>query len=475
MTARILLAGASSPAARGLAVLLRAEYLSVAVSSGGAAALELARSWRPDLIVLDGGSGGDGLALCRRLRAEPLSRYLPLLLVTTPDDSASRLRALELSADEALGAPLDMDLLLARLHALVRNKRLQDEWRIRGQTALALGFPAREESASDALDSEALASGGSVAGTRALVIEDDDQRAAALQDLLARDGLSAGRAATADQAAALCGAVGFDLVLLSLELLTDDPLRIVAALRAAEPTRHVPLLLLAEPSSRARLLRAFALGADDCAHYTAAPAELRARARNQLRRKLHQDRLRADLGQALEMVLTDPLTGCYNRRHLLRHLSALLAAGPPRGVSLLLLDIDQFKAVNDRLGHAAGDAALVDVVAALRPSLRALDSIARAGGEEFVVLAPGCTLAEAMALAERLRGAVEALVIPVDSGEPCRLTVSIGVVASTEIGEAPASVERLLHLAGRALDAARKQGGNAVAALPASGRDHAAD
>ena len=87
--------------------------------------------------------------------------------------------------------------------------------------------------------------------------------------------------------------------------------------------------------------------------------ELRARARNQIRRKFYQDRLRADLGKALEMALTDPLTGLYNQRYLMRHLRGLLdGQGRRADLAVLMIDVDHFKLVNDRYGHAAGDRAL---------------------------------------------------------------------------------------------------------------------
>jgi two-component system, cell cycle response regulator len=95
-------------------------------------------------------------------------------------------------------------------------------------------------------------------------------------------------------------------------LTNEDPLKLVSALRASDATHETPLLLVAEPGEKDRILRGFELGASDWLMQPVDPNELRVRARNQIRRKFYQDRLRSDLGTALEMALTDPLTGLYN-------------------------------------------------------------------------------------------------------------------------------------------------------------------
>ena len=130
------------------------------------------------------------------------------------------------------------------------------------------------------------------------------------------------------------------------------------------------MLLIAEPEERERLLRGFDLGANDWLVLPLDANELRARARNQIRRKFYHDRLRDDFGHALEMALTDPLTGLYNQRYLIRHLRGLLNASPDHGVAVLMLDVDHFKQVNDLHGHAAGDRALRAIAETLRASTR---------------------------------------------------------------------------------------------------------
>src|SRR5262249_8013141 len=162
----------------------------------------------------------------------------------------------------------------------------------------------------------------------------------------------------------------------------------------------IPLLLVAEPEERHTILRGFDLGANDWLVLPLDENELRVRARNQIRRKFYQDRLRADFGTALEMALTDPLTGLYNQRYLMRHLRGLLEGSQPREIAVLMIDVDHFKAVNDEYGHATGDKALRMIADTLRGNIRVFDSLARYGGEEFVVVMPGAGAADAAMVAE---------------------------------------------------------------------------
>jgi two-component system cell cycle response regulator len=334
---------------------------------------------------------------------------------------------------------------MARVRSLVRLKRLLDEWRARGETARALG-----------LTSESVAP-PSVAGARALVVDDWDLGAQTIQQALGRDGIIAGRARTGAEATELTAAIPFDLIVLSLSLIEEDPLRLASSLRAADATHEVPMLLVAEPEERDNILRGFDLGANDWLVLPLDENELRARARNQIRRKVYQDRLRADFGTALEMALIDPLTGLYNQRYLMRHLRGLLESGQNHELAVLMIDVDHFKSVNDEFGHATGDQALRAVADVLRGNTRVFDSLARYGGEEFVVVMPGTGAADAALAAERLRSAVEATPCTWAPGKPSGLTVSIGVAC---IAQHPGTPEALLHAADLALYAAKRAGRN---------------
>jgi two-component system, cell cycle response regulator len=170
-----------------------------------------------------------------------------------------------------------------------------------------------------------------------------------------------------------------------------------------------------------------------------------------------------------EGALHDPLTGLYNRRHLDERLSSELAAADrhQRPVSVLMIDVDHFKEVNDAHGHLAGDEALKMVASVLRDAVRKEDVLARYGGEEFVVIARETALDGGHALAERIRSAVERTTCPWEARE-LGVTVSIGVTVSVGLaGFVPGRSEReLLEAADRALYLAKQGGRNRVVAVP---------
>ncbi|MEW1956982.1 GGDEF domain-containing protein [Kineococcus sp. NPDC059986] len=167
---------------------------------------------------------------------------------------------------------------------------------------------------------------------------------------------------------------------------------------------------------------------------------------------------RADL-----LASRDPLTGLLNRRGL-RTALAEVAVDTGEDVGAVLLDIDHFKRINDTLGHGAGDDVLVRLAAVLAATVRPGDLLARIGGEEFLVVAPGARPLEAATLAERLRAAVSA-----DGGTPS-VTVSAGVAVRGRGAPSPDVLDELYARADRMLYRAKREGRNRVCVEPSDGR-----
>ncbi|MFP5418538.1 MAG: diguanylate cyclase [Gammaproteobacteria bacterium] len=249
------------------------------------------------------------------------------------------------------------------------------------------------------------------------------------------------------------------------------------ALRATEEGRRMHIVLMADDQNEAHQTRAYEVGADAFAPSDINAVGLRARmhaAQRQVQLQNAWSKDRAQLRQtAAELAvanrrlanaaLTDLLTGLPNRRSAMDQLEQAWSASTRSGASLsvMVIDIDYFKQINDTYGHATGDIVLREVARCLRTSARREDSVCRIGGEEFLVICPNTDLQAAMLSAGRLRASIEAKHIPVGQNEKA-VTSSIGV-AARDAGTVDA--DALVNAADRALYLAKEQGRNQVCTL----------
>jgi two-component system cell cycle response regulator len=438
VTARVLVVDDIAANLRLLEAKLLNEYYEVALASSGPEALATAAGWAPDVILLDVMMPGmDGYEVCRHLKENDTTLHIPVVMVTALVDPAERVRGLEAGADDFLSKPVDDATLFARLRALLRVKQVQDAWRLRSDTARDLGF----EPPSDPSPS--------IEGASVMVVSETPGEAASISQILAADGVLVLTATEAEAARRVLVEGNFDLAVLCLPGKGGDVLRLASRLRAQNATRDLPVLLAADASQHGLVLRGFDLGANDHVLRPIDPNELRARARNQIRRKRYQERLRADLDRSLEMAVTDPLTGLRNRRYVRRHLEGVLRG---TDAAVLFLDVDHFKSINDNYGHPAGDAALREVAARLKVHLRAADVVARYGGEEFMVVLAGAPTDYATMVAERLCLSLSAEPFEV-AGLRLAITASIGLAVAppgTSVSVAIAAADAALYRAKKA-------------------------
>jgi two-component system, cell cycle response regulator len=455
MTARVLVVDDLIPNIKLLEARLTAEYFDVVTATNGPDALKICEKGDCDIVLLDVMMPGmDGFEVCRKLKGNPSTLHLPVVMVTALDQTADRVRGLEAGADDFLTKPIDEIALIARVRSLARLKFVVDELRNRAATSANLGVT---EAMRHALDDGV--------GGRVLLVDDransSQKICSALRGLYDVD-------INIDAHEALFRATeqDYQVVIVSLGLARFDGLRLCSQLRSVDRTRHTPLLILADLEDRQRILRGLDLGVNDYLIRPIDRNELIARVKTQVRHKRYADSLRSNLQAAIELAVVDPLTGLNNRRYLEPHLAALLDQAALRGrpVSVMMLDIDHFKQVNDTHGHDAGDQLLRSFSARVKRSVRGADLMCRLGGEEFVVVMPDTNLATAQIVGERIRTAVAGTPFPIDNGaEKIQITVSIGV-ADSPGAEIPAA---LLKRADQALYVSKNGGRNRVTAAAA--------
>jgi len=454
MSARILVVDDLAPNVNLLQVKLQAEYYDVLTARSGYEALEIAETERLDLILMDAMMPGmDGFEACRRIKNNPETWHVPVIMVTALEETKDRIRGLEAGADDFVTKPIDDFNIMARVRSLLRLKMVTDQ--LLSHTGHTLS------------NSRGLLKDIEQQKGRILLVEDHELHAAKVAKplrerhhvIIEKDPLKAINLAKS----------GVDVVIVSLVSDSFDGLRVCASLKFNEESRDVPILVIGDPEDETRFIRAYDIGINDTIMRPVEIQELKARVQTLLRRKFYADSLRENFNENLEMVIADPLTGLGNRRYFDRTIEPLFEELETRETpfSVMVFDIDHFKRVNDILGHDMGDQILKEIAARLVTNMRAVDIVARYGGEEFMIAMPDTKVEDALIAADRVRGLIAGTPVFVD-GEALQITTSVGV-AQVEPGE---NLRDVFKRADDALYKAKQSGRNK--ALPAQLRKVAA-
>jgi two-component system cell cycle response regulator len=455
MSARVLIVDDQPASVKMLAAKLTNEYYQVLTAQDGPAALKAVERDAPDLVLLDVMMPGmDGFDVCRKIKQNPKHTHIPVVIVTALGSREDRVRGLEAGADDFLTKPVDDTTLFARVRSLVRLKHMLEQWRMREATSERLGFTTK---AMEGMDD----------GTGAHIILVDDST-------IQKDNISRALGADNDHitviddydASGKIVDLDGDVVIISLSLDTDAPLRLASRLRSLEPSRHVPILLIGDREDQDLFIKALELGINDFIMRPLDEHELLARVRTQVRRKRYQDRLHENFLQHLSLALTGSLTGLHNRRYLSIHLDSVMERmrDSEKPVSFLMIDVDHFKKVNDTYGHGVGDEVLHEIGQQILRNIRGFDLAARYGGEEFAVVMPDTPVEVALGVAERLCEKMASEPVRVTgSKDKIRVTLSIGVAVSEGQNE---TAENLLKRADEALYEAKRAGRNQVIPTP---------
>ncbi len=255
-----------------------------------------------------------------------------------------------------------------------------------------------------------------------------------------------------------------DLVLCDLEMPRMDGFKFLTMARSRVELNDIPIIMLTGTESREQKIKGLEQGASDYVVKPFDPGELVARVKVQLKIKLLQDNLKHSNELLKELSNTDPLTQLFNRRYMMEVLDKEIQRTARKGspLSLIIIDIDHFKKVNDLYGHQQGDVVLVNVSNLIKKHLRSYDVAARYGGEEFVAVLPETPLEEAMAVAERVRVAIQQLSFS-NKLMTLKITISLGVATFPMTGLD--TIDDIIRTADEALYRAKSEGRNRVITL----------
>ncbi len=303
--------------------------------------------------------------------------------------------------------------------------------------------------------------------SKILVVDDSKAQLDWLVQVLEKEGYAVQTAAEGREAIRKVRTEAPDLVLLDMVLPDMSGLEVLRLIKPADEQQFLPVIIQSSKSDIDSKVEGLRLGAHDFLVKPFAEQELVARCATMLRIKQLQERLREAQRKLEEQSITDGLTGIKNRRFFDERLHEEFRRAQRYGdtLSLIMIDLDHFKDVNDRHGHPAGDVVLREAAALLRSSIRDPDICARYGGEEFAVILPKTHMSGALVVAERIwkeLGAKEYVVAANGQPEPLRVRVTASIGIAFYPSKDISSGELLVRFADQALYNAKRGGRNSI-------------
>ena len=429
-----------------LGVKLSSAGYEVLKAYSGEEAVEISRKLQPDIILLDIIMPGmDGFEVTERLKQDPETSTIPIVLLTSLAGVDDNVRGLDAGADDFLSKPVNQTELFTRVRSLMRLKELQDQLRAREKSFVH--------------SAQELSEPGRMKQNIILVVEDDEKTAKQMRKVLESDGYDTVVAKDSQSALAIINTSTPDLILIDIILPEVSGLELVQRLKTDPSLEDVPIIMNSVLADLETRVKGIDLGADDYLVKPVNSLEMLARVRANLRKKAVRQQLRRDLDALFKQSITDSLTGLYTRQYLITIAEREITSSKRynRPFSALMLDIDHFKRLNDTFGHLSGDSVLKELGNILTNNIRTCDVAARYGGEEFIVILSDTNLQGALVTAERLRVAVETYPFPEVGGE--KITMSVGV---TELRANDINVNSLIKRADEALYMVKKDGRNSV-------------
>ncbi|MEM7617191.1 MAG: PleD family two-component system response regulator [Pseudomonadota bacterium] len=452
MTGRILIVDDLAPNIRLLEAKLTKEYYEVITASSGKEALEKATQYKPDLILLDVMMPEmDGNETCQILKRNKELSFIPIVMVTALYDIEDKVRGLESGADDFLTKPINDAALISRVKSLMRLKIMVDELRLRNETGVEFGVI-------DEQDHENI---NYLETCKVLLVDDDMVQAASIKEKLSLSNNQIDIESNDENALNMISKNEYDVIIVSTQIYSFDGLRLCSQIRNEANSRSTPILILVSEDEQEIAIKGLELGVNDYLILPIDDNELIARLKTQIKRKRYQDSLKANYEASITLAIKDGLTGIYNRRYFDVHFNGMVQQAHElnKPLTLMILDIDFFKKINDVYGHQAGDTVLQAIANRLVSVLRSTDLVARYGGEEFAILTKSSPINNIKNISDRMLHTIANRPIPYDNGAEIiniHVTASIGIACLLE-ADSPSD---LLNRADKCLYKAKDSGRN---------------
>lgn len=443
-----------------LKVKLTAAFYQVFQARTIAEALRMVDAEKPDLVITAQDlPDGSAEQLCADLRAKGQTQGLAVLVITCVPDRDERLRFLRAGAFDVMAKPVNETLLFGRVRSMIRARNTLAEWQMRDDTHCALGLA---EAPSEFVPPGNLyVVGPDAAPLQGWVRQLRHSLCGQYTVSVLRDAMGKLHAGPAPDA------IIFALPDAAEHI--EESLRLISALRASTHGRDVALLVVQGGQDAMLATTLLDMGADDVMSSGFDAEELALRMQVLLARKRQVARMLQCVRSGLREVVNDPLTGLYNRRYAMPFLSRLIerSAINQTPYAVILADLDHFKRINDSYGHASGDAVLVEAGKRLRRGARQCDTVARIGGEEFLIVMPATDADAARRVAGSICTAIGSACFAIPGAPaPVPVTISLGLALSSgstsSCSSAPETLDVLLDRADRALYRAKLRGRNCV-------------
>lgn len=435
--------------------LAAAQYIVETCATCAEAEAQIAQK-RPDLVLVNlSDPFEDRHAFCTKLRNNTTGSRVAIIGVCVADTARARFTALDAGVDDVLPHQVSDALMQARIRSLLRRRNVGLEWQMRDETSRALGF---DEERTDF-----------VQPARVTVVAENPECGTNLVTML-QDTLNFRVNMTCLQNGAVPQGDNrkADLFVIEATLANRSKsalFQLISDIHARDDTREAAKMVVLAKGQQHTAAMLLDLGADDVVFADVSQEEIAIRARALIAHKEQQDRLRDRVRNGLRAAVIDPLTGLYNRRYAEAHLRRIAeqAHASGRSYAMMVVDIDHFKAINDTHGHAVGDLVLKELADRVRTNFRAIDLLARIGGEEFLIAMPNTTTEQAHLAAERMRCLIsETPFKSSKSKRDLRVSVSVGVAVDGLESISQTSSDSLFNRADKALYQSKAMGRNMV-------------